>query len=168
MKYLDIINKCLLKIEDDFKEFKSVLKKDAQFSGLYSHLSSNSFVNEFQLVEVTLSFYHPEFIHTEKEGIDISIGLFQIREEENGMTSYTSNIRYDNNGDLIFDKFIYVTSDITTTTGSLILKNNDYILNVRDVESLDRELATSVDSIFAGFHSSISLIGSKLTDLKTF
>jgi len=166
MKYLDVINNCKLRIDKEFKEFESILKNDDLFSTLHSHISSSSFINEFQLVDVTLSFYVPELENTDEEGIDISIGLFQIRKEENGMTSYTSNIRYDNNGDLIFDKFLFVTSGINTTNGAFVLENSDYVINTHDIESFDKELTKSIDRVFASFKSNIGLMISKLLELK--
>jgi|SRR5688572_28419859 len=166
MKYLDIINNCQFRLDNEFKEFESALKRNDLFSDLHSHLSSDSFISEFQLVDITLSFYVPELENADEDGIDISIGLFQIRKDEDGMTSYTSNIRYDSDGDLIFDKFLYVTSGINTTTGAVVLENSDYVINVSDVDFFDKELSQVIDSIFASFTSNISLMISKLLELK--
>ncbi len=166
MKYLDVINNCKLRIDSKFNEFASTLKNIELFSNLNFRLSSESFVNEFQLVDSTFSFYIPEVQNSDEEGIDISIGLFQIRDKENGITSYTSKIEYDKNGDLVFDKFLYVTSNICTTTGLFILENIDYEIRTNDVYSLDKELSKAIDSIFASFKSSEELITSKLSDIK--
>jgi hypothetical protein len=166
MKYLDVINNCKLKIDKEFNEFALTLKNNKLFSKLNSRLSSYSFVNEFQLVDITLSFYVPEVKNSDEDGIDISIGLFQIREAENEMTSYTSKIEYDKNGDLVFGKFLYVTSDICTTTGNFILPNTDYEIMTDDVYSFDKELSKAIDSIFVSFKSNVELISSKLLDIK--
>lgn len=166
MKYLDVINNCKLRIESDFKAFETALKNTDFFSGMHSYLSSSSFINEFQLVEISLSFYIPELANADEEGIDLSIGLFQIKKVENGMTHYTSKIRYDSDGDLIFDKLLYVTSDIITTSGAYVLKNSDYVINVGNVDSFDKELSAAVDNAFAIFKSNINLMTSKLLDLK--
>ena len=168
MKYLDVINNCKLRIDNEFNEFALILKNNELFSGLNSRLWSYSFVNEYQLVEITLSFYVPLVKNTDEDGIDISIGLFQIRKAENEMTSYTSKIEYDKNGDLIFDKFLYVTSDVCTTTGNFILTNVDYELKADDVYSLDKELSKAIDSIFVSFKSNVELMSLKLLDIKNF
>jgi len=168
MKYLDIINKSKLKIDSEFKTLSLNLKNKELFSELHSAISSYSFVNEFQLVDVTLSFYIPELINSDENGIDISIGLFQIRETQNGITSYTSDIKYDKDDDLIFDKFLYISSSICTTTGPFILENIDYVISTHDVYSFDRELLEAIDSIFVIFNSNIDLMRSKLMDLKNW
>jgi hypothetical protein len=166
MKYLDVINNCKLRIDNEFNEFALTLKNNKLFSELNSRLSSYSFVNEFQLVDITLSFYVPEVKNSDEDGIDISIGLFQIRETENEMTSYTSKIEYDKNGDLVLGKFLYVTSDVCTTTGNFILTNVDYELKADDVYSLDKELSKAIDSIFVSFRSNVELMSLKLLDIK--
>jgi hypothetical protein len=166
MKYLDVINNCKLRIDNEFNEFALTLKNNKLFSELNSRLSSYSFVNEFQLVDITLSFYVPELMNYDENGVDISIGLFQIRQTENEMTSYTSKIEYDTNGDLAFDKFLYITSDICTTTGVFILNNSDYKVNVNDVYSFDKDLSKVIDDIFISFKSNLDLMSAKLLDLK--
>jgi hypothetical protein len=166
MKYIDVINNCKLRIDNKFKEFEVTLKNIEVFSELYPNFSSYSFLNEFQLIDITLSFYIPKRQNTDEDGIDISIGLFQIRKEEDGITSYTSNIKYDNDGDLVFDKFLYVISGINTTTGTFILKNIDYVISIRDIESFEKELEQAIDGIFVSFKSNINLIRSKLLELK--
>jgi len=166
MKYLDVINNCKLRIDDEFNAFALTLKNIDLFSKLNSKLSSDSFVNEFQLVDITLSFYVPEVKNTDEDGIDISIGLSQIRKTENEMTSYTSKIEYDKNGDLVFDKFLYVTSDVSTTTGNFILRNVDFEIKADDIYSFDRELSKAIDSIFISFKSNVELLSLKLLDIK--
>ena len=166
MKYLDVINNCKLRIDNEFTEFALTLKNNKLFSELNFRLSSYSFVNEFQLVDITLSFYVPEVKNSDEDGIDISIGLFQIRETENEMTTYTSKIEYDKNGDLVFDKFLYVTSDICTTTGTFTLNNIDYEIKADDIYSFDKELSKAIDHIFVSFKSNLQLMSSKLLDIK--
>lgn len=166
MKYLDVINNCKIRIENEFKEFAFTLKSNALFSELNSYISSDSFVNEFQLVDCILSFYIPELNNTDLDGIDLSIGLFQIRETKNKITSYTSNIQYDTNGDLIFDNYLYVSSDICTTTGTFILKNNDHEIMVSDVNSFEKELTKAIDCIFISFKSNVELMSSKISDIR--
>lgn len=166
MKYLDVINDCKIRIESEFAQFALNLKNDKLFPNLYSGLSSSSFLNEFQLVDATLSFYIPELKDSEENGIEISIGLFQIRKVENESRSYTSKIRYDKNGDLVFDKLLFVTSNICTTTGAFIFENADYEINTNDIYSFNIELSKAMDEIFASFESNLELIRSKLLDLK--
>ncbi len=166
MKYLDIINSCKNRIEQEFKAFAKAFKKNDLLPNLTSYLTSNSFINEFQLVDITMSFYISELKNTDEDGIDVSIGLFQIRNEENGITSYTSNIKYNDDGDLIFGKYIYVTSDITTSTGTFILNNSDYVISVRDIDSFEKDLSSAIDGIFATFKTSKNLALSKLIELK--
>ena len=166
MKYLDVINNCKLRLENEFKEFNLTLKNNRLFAELHSHHSCHSFLNEFQLVDVTLSFYIPQLKNTDEDGIDISIGLFQIRELEGETTSYTSNIKYDKNNDLLFDKFLYVTSGVYMTTGAFILKNIDYVIRILDVYSFERELSKAIDSIFVSFNSNINVMSSKLLEMK--
>jgi len=166
MKYLDVINNCKLRIEDELGQFALMFKNNKLIAELNSRLSSSSFVNEFQLVDSTLSFYTPQLKNSGEDGIDISIGLFQIRKTKNEKTSYTSKIQYDKNGDLIFDKYLFVTSDICTTTGTFILKNIDYQIKTDDVYSFDKELSKAIDIIFASFKSNIELMSSKLLEIK--
>jgi hypothetical protein len=166
MRYLDLINNCKIRIDNEFYTFASNLKDNELFSKLYSKLSSYSFLNEFQLVDVTLSYYIPEIKNSDEDGIDISIGLFQSRKKEYESTVYTSNIKYDENGDLIFDKFLYITSSISTTTGAYVLDNVDYVISISDVYSFEKELSNIIDKIFVSFKSSIELMSSKLYEIK--
>lgn len=166
MKYLDVINNCKLRIDNEFDTFAANLKNDELFSKLYSKLSSYSFLNEFQLVDVTLSYHIPEIKNSDEDGIDISIGLYQSCKMEGKSTVYTSDIKYDKNGDLVFNKFLYITSGISTTTGAYILNNVDYVISISDVYSFEKELANIIDKIFVSFKSSIELMSSKLHEIR--
>lgn len=166
MRYLDVINNSKLKIENEFTQFGFALKKDELFSKLNFILSSSSFVNEFQLVDATLSMYIPELKNSDENGIEISIGLFQVRKVDGENTSYTSKIKYDKNGGLIFEKLLFVTSDISTTTGSFVLTNDDYEIMTDDVYSFDIELSKTIDDIFTRFDANIELMKSKLLEMK--
>ncbi len=166
LKYLDIINNCKLRIENDFKAFASLLQNDPNFINVNFTLSSFSLENKYQLVEITLTLYGAEVRNKDEGSIEISIGLFQIQKKENGFTTYTSNIKYDKNEDLIFDNSIYVTSDICTNTGVFILKNIDYEIQTEDINSFEKELTKSIENIFNSFKSNQGLIRLKLLEIK--
>lgn len=116
MTYLEVINNCKLLIESSFNELALRILTDHSSPNLNYSISSNTLYNEFQLFDATLSFYIPDLRDREDDGIALSIGLCQIREEKNGFFHYTSKIRYDNNGDLILGDSIFLTADITTNS----------------------------------------------------
>lgn len=153
-------------MEHKFRELSSILKNNALFPDVNHHLSSGGFLNEFQLIHAVLSLYLPGYTHEDEEGIDISIELFQIRKIKNETISYTSNIRFDVDNDLIFDDVLYVVSNICTTSGAYILSNDDYEINTENVHVFDKELSNAIEDIFEKFKENTDLIISKLWEIK--
>lgn len=133
MTYLGVINNCKLLIESNFNELALKILNDHSFPNLTHSISSYTLDNEFQLVDANLAFFIPELRDHEDDGIALSIGLFQIREEENGFFLYTSKIKYDNSGDLILGDSIFLTADITTNSGRYVFDIDDFEISTIDV-----------------------------------
>lgn len=166
MTYLEVINNCKLLIESDFNELALKILNDHSFPNLNYSVSSYSLYNEFQLVDASLSFFIPELRDREDDGIALSIGLFQIREEKNGFFHYTSKIRYDNKGDLILGDSIFLNADITTSSGKYVFAIDDFEISTIEVASFYDALTKAVETVFEIFNLKVELIGLKLNELK--
>ena len=159
MTYLEVINNCKLFIERNFNALALRLLNDYSFPNLNYSISSYTLYSEFQLFDATLSFYIPDLRDREDDGIALSIGLCQIREEKNGFFHYTSKIRYDNNGDLILDDSVFLTADITTSSGRYVFAVDDVEISTIEVASFDDVLTKAVESVFEIFNLKVELIG---------
>lgn len=166
MTYLEVINNCKLLIESSFNELALRILNNHPFPNLNHSISSYSLYNEFQLVDANLAFFIPELRDREDDGIALSIGLCQIRKEKNGFFHYTSKIRYDNNGDLILGDSVFLTADITTSSGRYVFAIDDIEISTIEVTSFDDALTKAVESVFEIFNLKVELIGLKLNEIK--